>query len=284
MFIWLPSYPKSGNTLVRAMLSSYFFSKNGIFEFNHLKNINQFPHVRLFERLGIDIENENEVLKNYINVQSSINKKNEIQFLKTHSYLFNIDNNPFTDIKNSLGAIYIVRDPRNVVTSYAHHYNISIEESLKRMTQSIHYGLNAKSDNDLDRIKVYMGSWSSHYNSWKSFKSAGRYLLIKYEDILKEKENSLLKILEFINKINGSNFPIDREKLKAVLDSTGFEKMRDMEKKEGFNESKTDQKTGKKVPFFNLGIQNNWKKNLKDEIRTKIEISFKNEMKELGYL
>ena len=284
MFIWLPSYPKSGNTLVRAMLSSYFFSKNGIFEFNHLKNINQFPHVRLFERLGIDIENENEVLKNYINVQSSINKKNEIQFLKTHSYLFNIDNNPFTDIKNSLGAIYIVRDPRNVVTSYAHHYNISIEESLKRMTQSIHYGLNAKSDNDLDRIKVYMGSWSSHYNSWKSFKSAGRYLLIKYEDILKEKENTLLKILEFINKINGSNFPIDREKLKAVLDSTGFEKMRDMEKKEGFNESKTDQKTGKKVPFFNLGIQNNWKKNLKDEIRTKIEISFKNEMKELGYL
>lgn len=284
MFIWLPSYPKSGNTLVRAMLSSYFFSKNGIFEFNHLKNINQFPHVRLFERLGIDIENEKEVLKNYINVQSSINKKNEIQFLKTHSYLFNIDNNPFTDIKNSLGAIYIVRDPRNVVTSYAHHYNISIEESLKRMTQSIHYGLNAKSDNDLDRIKVYMGSWSSHYNSWKSFKSAGRYLLIKYEDILKEKENTLLKILEFINKINGSNFPIDREKLKAVLDSTGFEKMRDMEKKEGFNESKTDQKTGKKVPFFNLGIQNNWKKNLKDEIRTKIEISFKNEMKELGYL
>ena len=136
MFIWLPSYPKSGNTLVRAMLSSYFFSKNGIFEFNHLKNINQFPHVRLFERLGIDIENEKEVLKNYINVQSSINKKNEIQFLKTHSYLFNIDNNPFTDIKNSLGAIYIVRDPRNVVTSYAHHYNISIEESLKRMTQS----------------------------------------------------------------------------------------------------------------------------------------------------
>ena len=284
MFIWLPSYPKSGNTLVRAMLSSYFFSKNGIFEFNHLKNINQFPHVRLFERLGIDIENEKEVLKNYINVQSSINKKNEIQFLKTHSYLFNIDNNPFTDIKNSLGAIYIVRDPRNVVTSYAHHYNISIEESLKRMTQSIHYGLNAKSDNDLDRIRVYMGSWSSHYNSWKSFKSAGRYLLIKYEDILKEKENTLLKILEFINKINGSNFPIDREKLKAVLDSTGFEKMRDMEKKEGFNESKTDQKTGKKVPFFNLGIQNNWKKNLKDEIRTKIEISFKNEMKELGYL
>ena len=284
MFIWLPSYPKSGNTLIRAMLSSYFFSKKGIFEFNLLKNINQFPHVRLFERLGIDIENEKEVLKNYINVQSSINKKNEIQFLKTHSYLFNIDNNAFTDIKNTLGAIYIVRDPRNIVSSYAHHYNISIEESFNRMTKSIHYGLNVKSDNDLDKIKVYLGSWSSHYNSWKSFKSIGKYLLIKYEDILSEKENTLLKILEFINKISGSNLPINREKIKAVLDSTRFEKMRDMEKKVGFNESKIDEKTGKKIPFFNLGAQNNWKKNLKDEIRTKIEISFKNEMKELGYL
>ena len=284
MFIWLPSYPKSGNTLIRAMLSSYFFSKKGIFEFNLLKNINQFPHVRLFERLGIDIENEKEVLKNYINVQSSINKKNEIQFLKTHSYLFNIDNNAFTDIKNTLGAIYIVRDPRNIVSSYAHHYNISIEESFNRMTKSIHYGLNVKSDNDLDKIKVYLGSWSSHYNSWKSFKSIGKYLLIKYEDILSEKENTLLKILEFINKISGSNLPLDREKIKTVLDSTGFEKMKDMEKKEGFNESKIDEKTGKKIPFFNLGAQNNWKKNLKDEIRTKIEISFKNEMKELGYL
>ena len=30
MFIWLASYPKSGNTLVRSLLSSYFFSKDGI--------------------------------------------------------------------------------------------------------------------------------------------------------------------------------------------------------------------------------------------------------------
>ena len=118
MFIWLASYPKSGNTLLRALLASYFFSKDGIFDFELIKNIKQFPQIGLFENLGIDVTNEKEVIKNYINVQASINKKKSIQFLKTHSYLFNIDNNPFTDLNNSLGAIYIVRDPRNVVISY----------------------------------------------------------------------------------------------------------------------------------------------------------------------
>ena len=117
MFIWLASYPKSGNTLVRGLLSSYFFSKDGFFNFEIIKNIKQFPHIGLFENLGIDLKNVDEIVKNYIRAQASINQINSIQFLKTHSYLFNINNNPFTDLNNTLGAIYIVRDPRNVVTS-----------------------------------------------------------------------------------------------------------------------------------------------------------------------
>ena len=33
MIIWLASYPKSGNTLVRSMLSAYFFSQDGNYNF-----------------------------------------------------------------------------------------------------------------------------------------------------------------------------------------------------------------------------------------------------------
>ena len=105
MFIWLASYPKSGNTLVRAMLASYFFSKDGNFSFDIIKNINQFPNSELFEKIGVDIKNEKNVIENYIKAQESINLKNSVQFLKTHSYLFNINNNPFTDLKNTMGAI-----------------------------------------------------------------------------------------------------------------------------------------------------------------------------------
>ena len=284
MFIWLASYPKSGNTLLRALLGSYFFSKDGIFNFEIIKNIKQFPHSGVFENLGIDINNEKEVLKNYIRAQESINQKNSIQFLKTHSYLFNINNNPFTDLNNTLGAIYIVRDPRNVVSSYAHHNSITIEESADRMISSLEYGGKTSSDHISERTKVYMGSWGSNYNSWKSFKPIGKYLLIKYEDILLNKEKVLINILEFVHKLKGINFVIDQKKIDNVIQSTSFEKMKDMENKEGFIEAKVNLKTGKKIPFFNLGSKNIWKNNLDNKIRNKIENSFKKEMIELGYL
>ena len=66
MIIWLASYPKSGNTMVRSMLSAYFFTKDGNFNFDVINNIQQFPLNPLFERLGINTKNEKEVVKNYI--------------------------------------------------------------------------------------------------------------------------------------------------------------------------------------------------------------------------
>ena len=67
MIVWLASYPKSGNTFVRSLLSSYIFSKDGNFNFDLLKNIKQFPDNLLFRHIGIDINNEGEMFKNYIN-------------------------------------------------------------------------------------------------------------------------------------------------------------------------------------------------------------------------
>ena len=75
MIIWLASYPKSGNTLTRSILSSYFFSKDGKFKFENLDKIKQFPLTNDFMSLGIDPNNEEEVFKNFINVQNFINKK-----------------------------------------------------------------------------------------------------------------------------------------------------------------------------------------------------------------
>ena len=284
MIIWLASYPKSGNTLIRALLASYFFTQNGLFNFNLIRNISQFPSATNFQRLGIDIKNEKEVIKNYIKAQESINKKDSIIFLKTHSYLFNINNNPFTDLSNSLGAIYIVRDPRNVVTSYAHHFNISVEKASERMVNSIEYGGNFNSKHESDRTKVYLGSWSSNYDSWKSFKSAEKYLLIKYEDLLKNTESTLIKILDFIYRLRGVKFNQDHEKIKNIIDTTSFHYMRNLEKKKSFIESRINNTTGKKIPFFNLGPQNDWRKLLDEKIKLKLETSFKKQMQELHYL
>ena len=284
MFIWLASYPKSGNTLVRSLLASYFFSKDGVYNFDLIKNILQFPTSKLFQNIDIDITNEKEVIANYIRAQQSINKKDSTQFLKTHSYLFNIENNAFTDLNNSLGVIYIVRDPRNVVTSLANHSSISIEESANYLIDKWYFGGNLNNFNDAMRTRLYTGTWATNYKSWKSFKSQGRYLLIKYEDLTNKKEEILIKMLKFIYKLNKKNFELDKIKLKNVIDSTSFERMKALENEFGFNESKTEKMTGKKIPFFNLGKKNDWKKMISLEIKDKIENAFKEEMKELGYL
>jgi len=279
MFIWLASYPKSGNTLVRSLLSSYFFSKDGIFNFELIKNIKQFPHGGLFLKNGVDTNNEKEVIRNYLKIQESINIKNSTQFLKTHSYLFNIENNPFTKLDYSLGVIYIVRDPRNVVLSYSNHNSLSHERS----TEDLIIGRELKNKSK-DGIKVYPCSWGGNFNSWKSFKSVNKYLLIHYENLIKEKDKIFYEILKFIHNIKNVEFVLDKKKFKNVLDSTNFGRVQKLESQTGFRESMIDKKTGKKIKFFNLGEKTNWKSALEPYLQNKIEKAFEKEMKELGYI
>ena len=279
MFIWLASYPKSGNTLVRSLLASYFFTRDGICNFEIIKNILQFPEVKLFIKNGINYKDEMETIRNYIKVQETINKKDSVQFLKTHSYLFNIENNPFTNLENSLGVVYVVRDPRNVLISAANHNQISHEKTLE---QIVHGSVMGKNDGETTR--VYTGNWASNYKSWKSFESASKYLLIKYEDLIFDKEKTFLKILDFIHKLSKKSFVLDNAKFKNVLNTTDFGNMQKMENETGFHESLVDNKTGKKAKFFYLGPKNDWKKLLDKVIQKKIEEVFKKEMTELGYL
>ena len=74
MIIWLASYPKSGNTLIRSILSSYFFSNKAEFTFENLYKITQFPRITHFQKIGVDISNLEETFHNFINAQNSINK------------------------------------------------------------------------------------------------------------------------------------------------------------------------------------------------------------------
>ena len=279
MFVWLASYPKSGNTLVRALLSSYFFSKDGNFDFDLINNIKQFPNKSLFIKHGININNEKEVIKNYLITQQSINLKNSVQFLKTHSYLFNIDNNPFTNLKYSLGAIYIVRDPRNVVLSFSNHNSQNHEKSTEDLIKG--YIL---SDKEKEDIMVYAGSWSGNFNSWKSFQSVNKYLLIRYEDLIENKDRTFYEILKFIHNLKKVDFNLDKKKFKKILETTDFARMQKLESEKGFNESKIDKKTGKKVKFFNLGKKTKWHTSLDPVLQNKIEKAFEKEMIELNYL
>ena len=282
MIIWLASYPKSGNTLIRAMLSAYFFSNDGIFNFKLLKNIKQFPDNSVLRNLGIDTSDENMVVKNYIKAQEEINERDgkSIRFLKTHSALSNINGNPFTNLKNSLGVIYIVRDPRKIINSYANHSGLSLEESQKRILEVITLG---GENETVNKTIIHAGSWSSNYQSWKEFKKTDRYLLIKFEDLVSYPEKTFTAVLNFIYKLNKSKEEIDKTKLTKTINSTTFEYLQNLEKKESFEEA-TIGSDNKKNKFFKYGLKNDGIKNVPENLRKNLEKALKNELNELGYL
>ena len=277
MIIWLASYPKSGNTLLRSILATYFFSNDGVFNFKHLYKIGQFPSLIHFERLGLDISDGDQIYKNIIKAQELINSNSkDLKFFKTHSALAKINDNDFTDFKNTLGAIYVVRDPRNVVTSFAHHYQVDIDEATRCLMNEKFW--NYKNEKV---PKTFLSSWSQNYNSWKNLKE--KTYFIKYEDLIKNKKAVIIKVFNFFNSLC-IKIELDMIKLNKIIKSTEFEKMKDLENKESFRESIIDKETGKKRPFFNLGPQNDWKKILGEYNKEKIEKAFEKEMLELGYL
>ena len=279
MIIWLASYPKSGNTFLRSLLTSYYFSKDGDFKFDLLKNIQQFPSSELFEKINININDKYEVAKNYIKTQELLNRSQTLKFLKTHSSfckMFNKFN--FSDLKNSLGVIYIVRDPRNVITSFANHNSKTLDETFNLLINDLAIG-NEKND-----VEVYMGSWSFNFNSWKIYKNSNKYLLVKYEDLVFDTKKVFIDVIEFINKLSNLKTSINYQKINRAIETTSFNNMKSLETKYGFDEAKINDLTGKKVKFFNLGPNNDWNKLLDKKFRNKIEQYFKKEMIELGYI
>ena len=277
MIIWLASYPKSGNTWMWFFIKSYFNSPDKKLSLNQpiddLNILETFPTERRFGELKIKYEDFFEISKNWINLQSLINLNNKTNYLKTHNAMCTINNNKFTNIHNTLGAIYVVRDPRDVLVSYSNYMDKSIDETIEILLSddTYEYG-NFK---DKGYRKSLIGSWSSHYNSWKNYKSK-ETIIVKYEDMLYKSNSTFLRVLNYIAKIN--NIEIDKNKMYQAIEETSFENLKKLEKSEGFKSNVS------KNPFFRKGRVGDWKEKLTKEQTQRIEKFFKVEMIELGYL
>ena len=284
MIIWLASYPKSGNTWVRSIIASLIYSSDGRFNFKLLNKIDQFPEKKYFKDFVSDFADFELIKKNWIAAQDKINLDNNIKFFKTHQGKYTVGEDNFTNEENTIAVIYIVRDPRNVVTSISNHYTLSIKESLKFMLSDTIIG-NKKSFEESYKEKksgilTLLGKWNNHYRSWTRKK--GNLLLIKYEDLIFNPNAEILKISSFLKKF--INFEADDKKYQNILKTTSFENLKKMENEESFKEGVLNKETKSKVNFFNLGPKNKWQKHLNQDIIDIIKKNFKDEMNEIGYL
>ena len=283
MIIWLASYPKSGNTYVRAFLSAYYFSDNGQFDFSQISNIDQFPHEKFFNQ---KVNNFDEASKLWVPIQKKINQDKKIRFFKTHSFLGNYKGNEFTSPETSLGAIYIIRDPRNVFTSIKNHYSLDNEKALKMITDKTR---SLMSNNGSHASLTYISSWAENYLSWFR-NNKFRRLFIKYEDLIENRYETFRDLIVFTNTLMNNVEGVNKLKLQKAIETTNFNVLKKKEMSEAFDGSDSSFKNWRKFHsenknlFFNLGPENDWKKNLEKEFAEKIETNFEKEMKKLKYL
>ena len=285
MIFWIASYPKSGNTWLRALISTYYYSENGIFEDYLLKKIDQFPTRKYFKDYKYDKKNAGETCKLWLKAQEKINLKNEIKFFKTHNVFGKVNNFDFTNSQNSIGGLYVVRDPRNVITSVKNHYQLNDEQAIEWITNENNFIYNVQNfeENGFSDFQ-YISSWKTNYKSWKVQKKIP-IKFIKYEDLINQTYIVVLEIIEYINEITKNNQKIDKQKLKNTLRSTNFETLKKNERDKGFSEAvPLREDKNKKVPFFHLGPKNDWKKILNSDLKLKIEKAFEQDLKELSYL
>ena len=177
-----------------------------------------------------------------------------------------------------------MRDPRNVITSLKNHYQLDDKQAFDWITQEkkfIYNVLEFEKDGFSDFQVI--SSWSTNYKSWKVQKKIP-IKIIKYEDLLNSTYATFSDVLRFIYKITRNEKSLNKEKIKRTLRSTTFDELKKNEAKHGFYEavSKREDRQ-KKIPFFNLGPKNDWKKILDEKIRKKIELVFEKDLNELNY-
>ena len=160
---------------------------------------------------------------------------------------------------------------------------MNYETSLKWMTNPKNYIYdvrNVKEDGYSDF--QFISSWSMNYKSWRVQKKIP-IKIIQYEDLLRETYVVSKEVIEFINKTLNINTEINKDKLKNAVNSTNFNKLKSEEKKNGFVEAVPSKKNEEKIPFFNLGPDNDWRKILDKGQQSQLTDIFKEDLTELGY-
>lgn len=272
--IWLASYPKSGNTWCRTLISNLrhetaaninqlhtdgIASGRGYFESSTLTNS---AHLSYDE---IDI-----IRPAVYTHQSDLSTKQ--LFIKVHdAYTFNLEQNPIFPAHASKGVVYIVRNPLDVAISYAAHNNSSIDKAIDLLNDSSHC-MSAKSNGVSNQFRQKLLNWSEHVSSWLS-QSEIAVLLIRYEDLHTNPIQTITELAKFCGLAH------DENSIRKSIQQADFKKLQEQEQQDGFRE-----KPQNMTSFFRKGVVGSWQQELTpSQIQLIIE-HHRPTMERLGYL
>ncbi len=270
--IWLASYPKSGNTWMRSFLHNLILNKPETVHINELAQYTYGDSQKYwYERAvggSLDGLTPEQVMKLTPRAQRlmTASRKDSV-FVKTHNKLALNWGVPYITAEETVGAIFMIRNPLDVVISLAHHYGFSLDKAVDFMN-------NPEAETPEDELKLAQayGTWSDHTSSWEKFNP--EYIhKVRYEDMLLKPAKTFGAVAKFLR------LPVTKNRLNKAIKQSSFKTLQQQEIKDGFLEGSV-----KSDRFFRSGKAGQWKSVLSDEQVTRIVDAHHDQMGKYGYL
>lgn len=273
---WLASYPKSGNTWFRSVLSTCQSGAETPPDINALRT-GQIASSRawLDDVAGFDTadltQTETANLRPHV-YRWSAGNTTDIAYHKIHdAYRMTAEGQPIIDDEATLGAVYIIRNPLDVAPSYAAHNGTDIDRAITLMGDHDHAFARSKTALSAQILQM-IGSWSDHVTSWVDAPRLALHV-IRYEDMLARPEASFGRALEFLG------FAQDANRVARAVDLCRFERMARQEAEHGFRERGV-----KAEQFFRMGRAGGWRDTLSETQVARIISDHGQVMHRFGYL
>jgi len=272
--IWLASYPKSGNTWIRTFINNLILNPKEPADINNLSDFAVGDsRMSWYEEAGgrpYHTYSMGEVMLLRPKVHELIAKtQSDKVFVKTHSMFGTVAGVPLITMEHSVAAIYIIRNPLDVVISMSSHFGLPLDGAIS-MLNDPHAGSDEAPG--VRSVRQSFGSWSGHANTWTYFQPQPRHT-IRYEDMLDNPEETFSGVAKFIG-ISPSD-----EDLARAIEFSSFDVVRKQEEEKGFKEQ-----SARNNKFFRVGKAGQWKDVLSNDQVDRIVECHHDAMKRYGYL
>jgi len=269
--LWLASYPKSGNTWLRAFLANYLDNAARPVSINRLPELSfSDSRARYFEQVAgrpvgsLSWQEINQLRPKVHRLLA--NARPGVVPVKTHAAVGVVEGVPTITAGVTTRAIYIVRNPLDVCVSFAHHYGLSVDNAVKAIGFP---GL--KTQPRADQVPQVLSDWSRHVTGWVNL--AGVALLtVRYEDMTASPLATFGKVVRFLD------LPADQERLRRAIRRSDFRVLAGQEESDGFVEASSHT-----ARFFRQGTVGGWRNVLSEEQVERIVKQHGPTMSRFGY-